>query len=323
MKVKLLILIVSMPLLLCAQNEDFKAYKQNLPHITQTIDMVSIPSGSFFMGSKKAEKGRKEDEGPQIPIKLDAFWMSKFEISWDIYELFVFESADLTKDATGQAQVDGISRPTPPYLDMTFGMGKSGFPAVGMTQYNAIQFCKWLYQRTGVFYRLPTEAEWEYAARAGTETAYFFGDEEDLLDNYAWHAGNSDGKTHPVGAKEPNPWGLYDILGNAAEWTADQYIDTFYLQQERRKVKLPFAEPKKLYPITVRGGSFKEKAAEMRSASRLPSDPVWKQMDPQTPKSNWWFPEAPFVGVRIVRPLIEPSEKEITAYYNKKPIIDF
>jgi len=214
-------------------------------------------------------------------------------------------------------------RPTKPYLDMTFGMGKEGHPVVGMTQYAAIQFCKWLYARTGVFYRLPTEAEWEYACRAGTESAYSFGDSPAELDAYAWFKGNSNETTHPTGTKKPNAWGLYDMHGNVAEWTIDQYIPDFYEQFKGKATDNPVAVPEKLYPHAIRGGAYNDEAAALRSANREGSDPNWKRIDPQIPKSNWWFPEAPFVGFRIVRPLNPPSAAEIEAYYNRAPIPDY
>ena len=300
--------------------DNFKAYIQKLPGAAVSFDMVAIPEGKFTMGSPENEKDRKADEGPLHEVKINAFWMGTQEIPWDIYELYVYKDYDVTvKDA----QVDAITRPTKPYLDMTFGMGKEGYPAVGMTQYNALQFCKWLYDRTGVFYRLPTEAEWEYACRAGSNTAYSFGNDVSKLDEHAWYAANSKEKTQPAGKKKPNAWGLYDMHGNAAEWTIDQYIVDFYEQSKAKPADNPVAEPVKLYPHTIRGGSFADAADLLRSASRTASDPDWKRIDPQIPKSNWWFPEAPFVGIRIVRPLTPPSKEEIETYYNRKPIADY
>ncbi|QEC51869.1 formylglycine-generating enzyme required for sulfatase activity [Anseongella ginsenosidimutans] len=306
-----------------SQAGEFDPYTQDLANVKTGIDMVPIQAGEFTMGSPADEPGRKPDEGPAIQVKLDPFWMSAKEIPWDVYELFIFESGDVTKPVDEAAGADAVTRPTPPYLDMTFGMGKEGHPAVGMTQYNAIQFCKWLYTRTGVFYRLPTEAEWEYACRAGSASAYFFGQEASALDEYAWYAANSSGETHPVGSKKPNPWGLYDMYGNASEWTIDQYVPDFYKQAGKKTVENPVAEATELYPHSVRGGSFEDEAAELRSANRQKSDPSWKAMDPQTPKSNWWFPSTPFIGVRIVRPLNPPSKEEIAAYYNVEPIPEY
>ena len=315
---------VLLPAVAFSQANDFASYTQDLPNVEAGIDMVPIKGGEFTMGSPAKEAGRKPDEGPTVQVKLDPFWMSSQEIPWDVYELFIFESGDATEPKEGLvASVDAVTRPTPPYLDMTFGMGKEGHPAVGMTQYNAIQFCKWLYTRTGVFYRLPTEAEWEYACRAGTNSAYFFGEDASALDEYAWYAANSNGETHPVGSKKPNPWGLYDIYGNASEWTIDQYVPDFYKQAGKKTVENPVAEATELYPHAVRGGSFEDDAAALRSANRQKSDPSWKVMDPQTPKSNWWFPSTAFIGVRIVRPLTSPSKEEIAAYYNVEPIPEY
>jgi sulfatase modifying factor 1 len=297
-----------------------KAYKQDITGTKLSFEMQGIPGGEFVMGSKKG----KPDEQPVHTVKVDPFWMGKYEVIWDIYEPFLYKDLEAShNEGAIPKNVDAVTRPTKPYLDMTFGMGKEGQPALAMTHYNAIQFCKWLYARTGEFYRLPTEAEWEYACRAGTTTEFSFGNDEKKLGEYAWYDANSDGKTHKVGEKKPNPWGLYDIYGNVSEWTYDQYIPEFYASVKDSKATNPIAVPEKLYPIAVRGGAYNDTATDSRSAARLPSDPAWKQLDPQIPKSNWWFPEAPFVGLRLVRPLVKPSQEYIDAYYNKAPIKDF
>ncbi len=299
-----------------------KRYVQTLDGTAISFSMEAIPGGEFVMGT---EKGGKPDEMPAHNVKLSPFWMSTFEVTWDLYEPFVYKDLEVSQSTDGQvdATVDAVTRPTKPYLDMTFGMGKEGHPALAMTHYNAIQFCKWLYVRTGVFYRLPTEAEWEYACRAGSKATYYFGDDVAQLGDYAWFAANSDEQTAAVGKKKPNAWGLHDMLGNVAEWTYDQYIEDFYQQAAGSVVTNPVAVPTKLYPHSVRGGSYQSEAADLRSAARMASDPFWKQLDPQIPKSNWWFPEAPFVGLRLVRPVTPPSQEEIKAYYDKAPIKDF
>ncbi|WP_036602300.1 formylglycine-generating enzyme family protein [Olivibacter sitiensis] len=298
----------------------FETYTQQIQNTDLTFTMQAIPGGEFDMGSAEGNP----DEQPVHKVKIHPFWMSTHEVTWDLYELFVYRDFELSRSGGSVApEVDAVTRPTKPYLDMTFGMGKEGHPALAMTQYNAIQFCKWLYARTGIFYRLPTEAEWEYACRAGSGTAYYFGDEESALADYAWYKGNSGNRTNKVGQKKPNAWGLYDMLGNVAEWTYDQYIADYYSRFAGETAENPVAIPDKLYPHSIRGGSFEDGASDLRSASRLASDPSWKQMDPQIPKSNWWFPEAPFIGIRLVRPLNPPSEAEIRAYYDKAPIEDY
>jgi len=294
-------------------------YSQKIDGTNLSFTMQAIPGGTFKMGSDTGNP----DETPIHDVKLDPFWMSTFEVTWDIFEPFLYKDYEVTQSIGSiPAEVDAITRPTKPYLDMTFGMGKENHPALAMTQYNAIQFCKWLYIRTGIFYRLPTEAEWEYAARAGKQSAYFFGDDPVKLDQFAWFKDNSDDKTHEVGKKEPNPWGLYDIYGNVAEWTYDQYVDNYSVFAGKVSDN-PVVTPETLYPHSIRGGSFVDEAVDLRSAARLASDPAWKQIDPQIPKSNWWMPEAPFIGIRLVRPAIAPSKEEIEAYYDKKPIEDY
>ncbi|NGM63823.1 formylglycine-generating enzyme family protein [Sphingobacterium sp. SGR-19] len=308
--------------LLSKAQEKHERYIQKIEGTNLEFSMEAIPGGTFLMGSDKSDK---EDEKPVHQVELDPFWMGTYEVTWDLYEPFVYKDLEqtITIDGKVSSEVDAVTRPTKPYLDMTFGMGKEGHPALAMTHYNAIQFCKWLYTRTGMFYRLPTEAEWEYACRAGSTSEYFFGDDSVQLDEYAWYAANSGEKTASVGTKKPNAWGLYDMAGNVAEWTFDQYIPDYYKRFENKTAKNPVAVPTELYPHSVRGGSFDSGAGQLRSAARMASDPIWKQLDPQIPKSNWWFPEAPFVGLRLVRPVNQPSPEEITAYYNQEPIKDF
>jgi formylglycine-generating enzyme required for sulfatase activity len=198
---------------------------------------------------------------------------------------------------------------------MSFGMGKDGYPAISMTQHAANKYCEWLSAKTGQFYRLPTEAEWEYACRAGTTTAYSFGDDPAKLGDYAWYEKNSDFKYQKVGRKKPNPWGLYDMHGNVAEWCLDQYEPSY----ERFTGALP-ADPwnraAKNYPHAVRGGSWDDEPAKLRSAARRGSDKTWKIQDPQLPKSVWYHTDAQFLGFRIVRPLTLPSPEAMQAYWN-------
>ena len=304
--------------------QKFEPYQQDITDTPMSFGMAPIPAGEFLMGSSPQDKNAQKDEFPSRKIYVDAFWIGTHEMTWDIYELFLdkYFEADVTTSAI-PAEVDGLTRPSTPYLDMTFSMGKDNKPALAMTQYNAIQFCKWLYTKTGVFYRLPTEAEWEYAARAGQSTAYFFGDNPEKLDEYAWYAGNSGDITHEIGLKKPNPWGLYDILGNVMEWTYDKYLPEYKALNTKTEEKNPLVKADDLYPNVLRGGHFKSGPEDLRTAKRFASTPIWKQLDPQIPKSRWWFPEAPFVGLRVVRPLETPSAEEITAYYDQAPIDDY
>lgn len=302
----------------------FEPYQQKITDTPLSFDMVPIPAGEFMMGSAPDDAHASKDEAPLHKVSLDGFWMGTHEITWDIYELFLdkyFEAESSEKQIP--PEVDGVTRPTTPYLDMTFGMGKENKPAVAMTQYGAIQFCKWLYVKTGVFYRLPTEAEWEYAAKAGKDTPYFFGDTPEKLGEYAWYNENSEDITHEIGLKKPNPWGLYDILGNVMEWTYDGYLPSYETEGEAAVKNNPVVAATDLYPRVLRGGHYQSGPADLRVTKRFPSTPVWKQLDPQIPKSQWWFPEAPFLGLRLVRPQVTPSVEEITAYYDQAPIDDY
>ena len=303
-------------------NPKHARYVQQIEGTSLSFSMEAIPGGVFSMGDNKSIKA---DEKPAHQVEIDAFWMGTHEVTWDLFQSFLYKDYEQSKQKDGKvpAEVDAVTRPTKPYLDMTFGFGKEGYPALAMTHYNAIQFCKWLYIRTGIFYRLPTEAEWEYACRAGSSETYFFGNDEAKLGDYAWYDVNSEQKTHLVGQKKPNAFGLYDIIGNVSEWTYDQYHADYYKQFEGKTTKNPVAIPTELYPHSVRGGAFSSTSSDLRSSARGASDPIWKQLDPQMPKSNWWFPEAPFVGLRLVRPLNTPTHEEILAYYDNAPIEDY
>lgn len=290
-----------------ATNQAFTAYEEKLPGTTYTFKMVPIPAGEVMLGSPANEKGRDADEGPQKKVKLAAFWMGAHEVTFEQYDVY----SDPEKDKTPIP--DGMTRPSPPYIDLTLGMGKvGGYPANSMSQYGALMYCKWLYAKTGVFYRLPTEAEWEYACRAGAATAYPFGNDAAQLKDYAWFAGNSDNKYHKVGELKPNAWGLYDMLGNVAEWTLDQY-DEQYLQ--RVSDTDPWNKPTAKTPRTIKGGNYQDAAAALRSANRLKSDPDWNRRDPQIPKSSWWNADAPFIGFRLVRPFKQPTKEEAEQFF--------
>ena len=309
-----------------AQDPNFKNYTQKIGGSPQVYDMVAIPGGEFMMGSPDSEKGRRPDEGPQHKVKIEPFWMGKTEVNWDIYDLYAFKNMEKEMAARhpdpdkSVQKTDASTRPSPPYVDMSFGMGRSGYPAINMTQYAAIHFCKWLYEKTGIFYRLPTEAEWEYACRAGSKTAYSFGADESKLDEFAWHRKNSDAAYKKIGLKKPNAFGLHDMHGNVMEWTLDQYIPDYYAKQPAGEKYAPVTE---LYPTAVRGGSWDDEPADLRSAARTASKPEWKILDPQLPKSEWWMTSASFVGFRVVRPVKQPSQEEINAYYSPKLIEDY
>jgi formylglycine-generating enzyme required for sulfatase activity len=194
-------------------------------------------------------------------------------------------------------------------------MGKEGgYPANSMSQYGALMFCRWLYKKTGEFYRLPTEAEWEYACRAGSTAAFPFGDDSSQLGKYAWYAGNSDNKYHKVGLKQPNAWGFHDMLGNVAEWTLDQFDENYYTATGATP-KDPLIKPTARQPRTVKGGNYQDDPAVLQSSARLKSNPDWNRRDPQIPRSRWWNADAPFIGFRIVKPAVKPSAEDIDKFF--------
>jgi formylglycine-generating enzyme required for sulfatase activity len=299
---------------------DMKPYSTTIAGSDVSFDMVPVPGGKYKMGSPDSEKGRKDDEGPVHEITIEPFWMGKTEVTWNEFELFMYpnEEKKLREakklDPALNAITDATARPTQPYVEMSFGMGKDGFPAISMTQHAANKYCEFLSAKTGHFYRLPTEAEWEYAARAGTATAYPWGDDAAQIGDYAWYGKNADFKYQKVGKKKPNAWGLYDMIGNVWEWTIDQYDAKFYANSPAVE---PWNKATKPYPHTARGGSWDdEDVARLRVSARKASSPDWKIQDPQLPKSIWYHTDAQWLGFRVVRPLKVPAAAEMQAYWN-------
>jgi formylglycine-generating enzyme required for sulfatase activity len=319
---------------------EMKPYTETVPVAKgATLDLVPIPGGEFTIGSPLTEKGRKPDEGPQVKLAISPFWMGRCEVTWDVYRAFMENGKARNKDGSlnrdsdpttpeapeikdGETVVDVVSQPTPPYVAMNFQMGEgygAGWPAIAMTHHAASKFCEWLTAQTGHYYRLPTEAEWEYACRAGTTTAYSFGDEPGPLGDFAWSMENADYTYQKVARKKPNPWGLYDMHGNVAEWCLDAYLPDAYAKWAPG-AKDPWHPAVNRYPHVVRGGSFYDGGPEtLRSAARSASDPSWKAIDPQSPKSIWYLTSAPWVGFRIVRPLAVPEVPEMHLRWNTGP----
>ncbi len=299
-------------------HEDFT---ETIPGTTIAFNMKAIPGGSFKLGSPESEQMRKADEGPQKTVHVSPFFMAEIEVSWDEYLAFYSATAaeGRSTDTEGtrtEADVDAISGPTPPYgqPDQNWGLGLR--PAITMSYHSVETYCKWLSKVTGKTYRLPTEAEWEYAARGGTETPFFFegnpkdfkeqgffgklfGQGSDSINNYVIYEKNSGLRSAEPDAVEANPFGLKNMLGNVAEYTADWYAEDAYtkLQDGVTDPKGPVSGEEHV----IRGGSFKSTVGEVRSAARAHTESVaWMKTDPQMPKSIWWLSDCNFVSFRVV-----------------------
>jgi formylglycine-generating enzyme required for sulfatase activity len=290
--------------------QNFENYSQELKGASFFIEMIAVEGGSFIMGVANDNPYRSENEKPGHEVLVDDFWMGTYEISWEQYDAFIYADFEADqfqkKEVLTNMGIDAVTGATSPYEDMSDGMGKGSSPAVNMTQYAAIMFCKWLSAKTGVFFRLPTEAEWEYACKKGKT------DDVENLDDYGIYKANSNKKYMETGSKTPNTLGIYDMLGNVSEWVLDQYSTDYYAISPKEN---PWNVPSKLYPRVVRGGSWKDTASKLCCTSRQRSRPNWKVRDPQIPKSNWWHTDASFIGFRVVRPKIQPGKQQIEAYW--------
>jgi len=306
-------------------------FTATIPGTEIKYKMIPIPGGKFKMGSPDDEEDRLDDEGPQFEVTVEPFWMGQYEVTWQEYKKYMnlypeFQAVQRQgmRIVTADNKIDAVTAPSPLYEPThTFAEGEADEePAATMTQFAAKQYTKWLSKTSNDFYRLPTEAEWEYACRAGTTTAYYFGDDPDDLEDHGWFLDNADEARQEVGLFDPNPWGLYDMYGNVAEWVLDEYNEDGYTHVKEGAsvtVEEAYRKPTKVFPRVVRGGSFELSPEECRSASRLGSeDEDWKYEDPNIPKSPWWYTDTPAkgVGFRLLRPLKAPkSEEEQNAFW--------
>ncbi len=249
------------------------------------MSFVYIEPGKFMMGSPESEADRYADEQQhEVEIKK-GFWIGQYEVTFAQYDAF-------TKDS-GRAKARDLSN-----------WGRDDRPVIYIKWFYANEFAKWMSEKTGHTYRLPTEAEWEYAARAGTTTAFSFGDhvggmnnhsffkmlldintadaaaERTLLDEHTWYGMNAGQQTHPVGRKKPNPWGLYDMHGNVWEWTCSIY------SKDYSSSETCVEDEKSNKHRSVRGGAWSFYAKGMRSADRRFFVPVLR---------------LPYIGFRLVR----------------------
>ncbi len=311
--------------------DSLKDFTEMIPNTTISFNMKAIPGGTFEIGSPPDEQLRDPDEGPQKNVKLSPFFMAEVEVTWDEYLAFYTATAAEgrstdTEGARTKADVDAISGPTPPYgqPDQNWGLGKR--PAITMSFHSAETYCKWLSQVTGKTYRLPTEAEWEYAVRGETQTPFFFegrpkdftekgffqklfGEESDIINQYVIYAGNSEAKTEEPEAVEPNPFGLKNMLGNANEYCSDWYAENAYelLQDGAVNPKGPATGEEHV----IRGGSFKSPVGEVRSAARdYTKTKAWLKTDPQMPKSIWWLSDCNCISFRVVCEFDEKTGKK-------------
>jgi formylglycine-generating enzyme required for sulfatase activity len=277
-----------------------------------SMDMVLVPGGTFTMGSPAGEANRVENEGPQRQVQVNPFYLCSTETTIELFLAYYHETGSAKKDFVeteaskkqeeAKAGVNAITGPTPVYGDMTMGYSKK-HPAIGGTWHNATTFCRWLSQKTGKNYRLPTEAEWEYAARAGSTSPFGVSDAEEGLKDYAWFGENANMEPHAVATKKANAWGLYDMQGNVREWVQDFYSPTGYALDAKANPAGP-AEGK---VHVARGGFYDSPAAELRPAARAFEEDWWRMNDPQIPKSKWWLPQIDSIGFRIACEV--PAEK--------------
>lgn len=299
-------------------------YEEEIPGTDISFKMVPVPAGRFTLGSPGNESGRDESEGPQCEIDVAPFWMGACEVTWAEYKSFMrmlevfaaMESAGV-RLVTDNNEVDAVTAPSALYDPTTTYINgeEPEQPAVTMTQYAARQYTQWLSGLTGRFYRLPAEAEWEYACRAGSDTP-FSCSAEDLTD-YAWFSENADDTTHLVAEKKPNAWGLHDMHGNASEWVIDELVEGGYAavaeQPSPVAVTNAIRWPVEVESRVIRGGAYYDEPAQCRSAARRGSeDEAWKDVDPNLPKSPFWYTEEPALGVgmRVVRPVHVPADAD-------------
>jgi formylglycine-generating enzyme required for sulfatase activity len=303
--------------------DSFKDFIEKIPGTKIDFKMIAIPSGKFLIGSPSTESFRKDDEGPQTEIGLTKYWIGETEVTWDEYNAFLIETGTegRTEDQVvkiKQNKVDAITGPTPPYGNPGQGWGSGNRPAITMTHYAAQKYCEWLSLKTGKKYRLPTEAEWEYACRANNTGTYFFeGNPEDYSENnfwnsifgvdtsvintYAIYSQNSMNKTGLPSQVKPNSFGLLNMLGNVKEFCSDYYSENTFKDYKVKSNNQNPTGPINGTEHVIKGGSYKSDAADLRIAVRDHTrQKDWLVTDPQIPKSLWWYSDCKDVGFRVV-----------------------
>lgn len=304
-------------------------YTAKIPGSDVTFEMIPVPNGTFRLGSDRRQIGHDTNEAPQVRFEMSPFWIGRTEVTWaefaDYMNLgFYFKSFERFKmrEVNEDNQVDVITAPSTlydPVYTFTAG-GTRDHPAISMTQFTAKQYTQWLSKTSGTYYRLPSEAEWEYACRAGSDTAWSFGNNPRQLAEYGWFRSNSGGERHAIAQKKPNAWGIHDMHGNAAEWVLDADPQEGYLRLLKTKDRSNtnvIGWPTGLYGCIVRGGSYQDPVERCRSAARSFSDEDWFEEDASLPQSPFWFASDVGLGVgfRIVRPLQPPETEQAKARF--------
>jgi formylglycine-generating enzyme required for sulfatase activity len=270
------------------------------------------------MGAEPGDKYAEKDEFPAREVTISPFFMAEIEVSWDEFlSWYTQTSAEGRTTDIGVLQgVDGLSGATPPYGNPDQGWGRNKRPAITMTYYAAEKYCEWLSLVCGKKYRLPTEAEWEYAARGGTDGPYFFegsikdyaeiglksklfGVDTSIINSYVIYQENSGGRSQLSNRVKPNPFGLKNMLGNVAEFCKDYYLEDAYSKYSDPVTNPEVREGEKEH--VIRGGSFLSNALELRISDRNKTNhDNWMKTDPQIPKSLWWYSDCYHVGFRVV-----------------------
>jgi formylglycine-generating enzyme len=298
----------------------FEDFTEQIPGTTVSFNMKAIEGGRFNMGSPADEPYRRPDEGPVREVEVKSFWMAEVEVTWNEYlAFFNATSSQGRKEADTEVneEVDGISGATPPWGAPDQGWGMGTRPAITMTHHAAETYCRWLSSVTGKIYRLPTEAEWEYAARGGTSGPYYFegspkdferdgfwnkifGPDTAVINSFVIYQENSPYRTQPPLLVKSNPFGLKNMLGNVAEFCLDYYDPQVYAKYPQGVVKNPRG-PRDGLEHVIRGGSFKNSPKDLRVARRdFTRTKEWLETDPQIPKSIWWYSDCNHVGFRVI-----------------------
>ncbi len=244
-----------------AAGTKLQPFTETLPGSVVKINMVPIPGGTVKIGTQV--------------ITVKPFYMARTETPWEAFDVFLASGPSSRPYDQTEFPPDAIARPSKSYILPDLGWGHNGYPVINVSFTSVQMFGRWMASATKKKYRLPTQAEWELACRAGAVGPWKINKVQ--ADKSAWWAGNAERLTHPVGKKLPNKYGLYDMLGNVGEWATD-----------------PEGKP------VLCGGTFKDGLAGLAPTTTRRWSPKWQETDPQIPKSRWWLSDGNFCGFRMV-----------------------